>query len=227
MRRGCGSGCAGGPHSAVSRRCGHRARPCHRVFGCPGRWNCSSTRHPASTAVPNATRLYHRGSGPSRAEHAGILMVPPESRIDGGMQRARAGGHRLRRRTTGARHDGEMGIRDARSPRQHAGLGTHPSTGHERTDSQETNQGSHGRFSGDPIADVAFAVGYADQAHTTREMRRWFGVTPAAMGRGAPFYGDLVAAPGAFASGAASGQGSSQSDSRKYGLNSAEGSMSW
>jgi AraC-like DNA-binding protein len=82
-------------------------------------------------------------------------------------------------------------------------------------------------FTDDPIADVAFTVGYADQAHMTREMRRWFGVTPAAMRRGAPSYGDLVAAPDAFASGSASGRRSSQLGSRKCGLNSADGSMSW
>lgn len=82
-------------------------------------------------------------------------------------------------------------------------------------------------FTDDPIADVAFAVGYADQAHMTREMRRWFGVTPAAMRRGAPSFASLVAAPDAFSSGAASGRRSSQFGSRKYGLNSADGSMSW
>ena len=82
-------------------------------------------------------------------------------------------------------------------------------------------------FTDDPIADVAFAVGYADQAHMTREMRRWFGVTPAAMRRGASSYGDLVAAPDAFSSGAVTGRRSSQLGSRKYGLNSADGSMSW
>jgi hypothetical protein len=55
----------------------------------------------------------------------------------------------------------------------------------------------------DPIADIAFAVGYSDQAHMTREMRRWFGTTPAAMRRGAASLGHLIIAPDAFASGAA------------------------
>ena len=82
-------------------------------------------------------------------------------------------------------------------------------------------------FTDDPIAGIAVAVGYADQAHMTREMRRWFGVTPAAVRRGAASYADLVAAPDAFVSDPAWAQRSSQSDTMKYGLNSAEGSMSW
>ncbi|MCK4511347.1 helix-turn-helix transcriptional regulator, partial [bacterium] len=53
----------------------------------------------------------------------------------------------------------------------------------------------------DPIVDIAFAVGYSDQAHMTREMRRWFGTTPAAMRRGAASLGHLIIAPDAFASG--------------------------
>ena len=82
-------------------------------------------------------------------------------------------------------------------------------------------------FTNDPIANVAFAAGYADQAHMTREMRRWFRVTPAAMRRAASAYENLVAAPDAFTSGPTSVQPFSRSDSMKDGLNSAEGSMSW
>ncbi|MDD1781386.1 helix-turn-helix domain-containing protein [Enterovibrio sp. ZSDZ35] len=31
---------------------------------------------------------------------------------------------------------------------------------------------------GKPLCDIAFDEGYADQAHLTREIKRWFGVTP-------------------------------------------------
>jgi hypothetical protein len=49
-----------------------------------------------------------------------------------------------------------------------------------------------------PIVDVAVTAGYADQAHLTREMRRWFGVTPAVLRRDAKSFGDLLTAPDAF-----------------------------
>lgn len=78
-------------------------------------------------------------------------------------------------------------------------------------------------FTDDSIADIAFTAGYTDQAHMTREMHRWFGVTPAAMRRSTSSYDDLVAAPDAFTS----GHQFYYSDLMKNGLNSDEGSISW
>ncbi len=42
-----------------------------------------------------------------------------------------------------------------------------------------------GLIGGAPLADVAYGAGYADQAHMTREFRRWFGAAPARFARDA------------------------------------------
>ncbi len=49
-----------------------------------------------------------------------------------------------------------------------------------------------------PISDIALTAGYSDQAHLTRELRRWFGVTPAAMRRDATLHGARFTWPDAF-----------------------------
>ena len=46
-------------------------------------------------------------------------------------------------------------------------------------------------FSGLPLADLAQDHGYADQAHMARDMRRWFGASPAAMRRNASQFAAL------------------------------------
>ena len=48
---------------------------------------------------------------------------------------------------------------------------------------------------GRTLADIAYALGFADQAHLSRELKLWFGVTPrAVMAR--PAAADLLQAPG-------------------------------
>ncbi len=78
-----------------------------------------------------------------------------------------------------------------------------------------------------PISDIALAAGYADQAHLTRELRRWFGVTPAAMRRDAALHGRRFTWPDAFSTREDLAGLSTQFCSTKYCLNSAEGSISW
>ena len=46
----------------------------------------------------------------------------------------------------------------------------------------------------DPLAHVAAAHGYADQAHMTRDLQRWFGATPARL-RATPAFLATLAAP--------------------------------
>lgn len=48
---------------------------------------------------------------------------------------------------------------------------------------------------GRPLADIACAFGYSDQAHMTREFTRWFGLTPARLRRDRTGL-DLLAQPG-------------------------------
>lgn len=43
----------------------------------------------------------------------------------------------------------------------------------------------------DRLADVADAFGYSDQSHMTREVRRWFGVTPSSISPGTAVYSRL------------------------------------
>lgn len=45
----------------------------------------------------------------------------------------------------------------------------------------------------EPLADLAAAHGYADQAHLTRDLRRWFGATPTALRAMPAFLGSLAA----------------------------------
>ena len=47
----------------------------------------------------------------------------------------------------------------------------------------------------EPLAELAAAHGYADQAHLTRDLRRWFGATPTAL-RAAPAFLATLTAPG-------------------------------
>ena len=49
-----------------------------------------------------------------------------------------------------------------------------------------------------PISEIAFASGFADQAHLTREMNRWFGVTPAALREDGAINEGLFSDPDAF-----------------------------
>lgn len=49
----------------------------------------------------------------------------------------------------------------------------------------------------DPLAEIAFASGYADQAHMSRDIRRWFGQTPMALRRDAALARQLLQ-PGWF-----------------------------
>lgn len=49
-----------------------------------------------------------------------------------------------------------------------------------------------------PLVDIALSAGYSDQAHLTREMRRWLGLTPAALRREAEKYKQMVTLPNAF-----------------------------
>jgi AraC-like DNA-binding protein len=42
-----------------------------------------------------------------------------------------------------------------------------------------------------PLADIACAAGCADQAHMTRDVVRWFGVTPAELRRNRELLGTL------------------------------------
>ena len=46
----------------------------------------------------------------------------------------------------------------------------------------------------EPLADLAAAHGYADQAHLTRDLRRWFGATPTAL-RAMPAFLATLSAP--------------------------------
>ena len=46
----------------------------------------------------------------------------------------------------------------------------------------------------EPLAQLAAAHGYADQAHLTRDLRRWFGATPTAL-RATPAFLAMLAAP--------------------------------
>jgi AraC-like DNA-binding protein len=46
----------------------------------------------------------------------------------------------------------------------------------------------------EPLAQLAAAHGYADQAHLTRDLRRWFGATPTAL-RATPAFLAALAAP--------------------------------
>lgn len=48
---------------------------------------------------------------------------------------------------------------------------------------------------GETLANVALAAGYADQAHMTREFRRWFGLSPATLRR-TPRLHHLLCQPG-------------------------------
>lgn len=45
------------------------------------------------------------------------------------------------------------------------------------------------------LADIAYAYGYCDQAHMTREFVRWFGLTPTAL-RGSPHFVREICQPG-------------------------------
>ena len=49
-----------------------------------------------------------------------------------------------------------------------------------------------------PLVDIALSAGYSDQAHLTREMRRWLGLTPGALRRQAAKYKHMVTLPNAF-----------------------------
>lgn len=41
------------------------------------------------------------------------------------------------------------------------------------------------------LAEVAHGSGYADQAHLSRELRSWFGITPSALRRSTPLAAQL------------------------------------
>jgi AraC-like DNA-binding protein len=51
---------------------------------------------------------------------------------------------------------------------------------------------------GRKIVDNALENGFADQAHLTRELRRWLGTTPRAMQQGADHWIDRFRHPDAF-----------------------------
>lgn len=51
----------------------------------------------------------------------------------------------------------------------------------------------------DSISDIAFGCGYADQAHLTRDMRRWFAATPGDLRAERRLWSPLLLAPDAFA----------------------------
>ena len=43
-----------------------------------------------------------------------------------------------------------------------------------------------------PLADIAFDSGYSDQAHMTREFKRWFGQTPSMLRRNKTLLDDIA-----------------------------------
>lgn len=53
-------------------------------------------------------------------------------------------------------------------------------------------------FKNTSLVETALAIGYSDQAHMTRQMRRWLGITPAGLRKNASQFRHMVNQPDAF-----------------------------